>query len=320
MNTGIEFLRPEGKKLIIDCVQGAGIDVSGWGLTKDGQPVSRPQSNGAYCYDWSFRGTDGQCMVVCVWYEEMSVDVQGRIVFQGNLRRYADSLIRELEKDPKNHKRTIKDPRINRAQHFSSTVQLAYRNGIPLSVVIVSGPVREKEVEGQDFDRAIGRQLDSQRWLVKSFDDESGAFVLVRDGGDQAHDRHELSGDEGGVEKPDAAFASETDVADQFATEKRPDTYIYNGVQRYRDPNVRRLVLNRSEGACELTGVPGFLMANGRRYLETHHIIPLSEGGADAVENVIALSADAHRQAHFGVNRDELRERCLDIVAHRIGR
>lgn len=319
MDKGIEFLRPTGKKLIIDCVQGAGIDVSGWGFTKDGQPVNRPQSNGAYCYDWSFRGEDGKCMVVCVWLEEISVDVQGRIVFEGNLRRYSESLIRELEKDPKNHKRTIKDPRINRAQHFSSTVQLAHRNGIPLSVVIVSGPVREKEVQGQDFDRAIGRELDSQRWLVESFDDESGAFVLVRDEGGQSYGLHEPDRDLGNAKGNDTAFGN-LFVSDQFATETRPDTYIYNGVQRYRDPNVRRLVLNRSEGVCELTGGPGFLMANGRRYLETHHIIPLSEGGADAVENVIALSADAHRQAHFGANRDELRERCLQIVACRIAR
>ena len=319
MNTGIEFLRPDGKRLIIECVKDAGIDVTDWGLTKDGQPISRPQSNGAYCYDWSFRSLNGQRMVVCVWFEEISVDVQGRIVFEGNLRRYADTLIRELEKDPKNHKRTIKDPRINRAQYFSSTVQLAYRNTIPLNVVIVSGPVRAKDEEGQDFDRAVGRQLDIQSWVVESFDEESGAFVLVRAGSSQVNGRNELSHDDRVVEEPTAVIGGQIDIADQFFTEERRDTYTYNGIQRYRDPNVRRLVLNRSEGVCELTGVPGFLMANGRRYLETHHIIPLSEGGADTVENVIALSADAHRQAHFGANRHELRKRCQDIVARRIG-
>ncbi|MOA40243.1 HNH endonuclease [compost metagenome] len=58
-------------------------------------------------------------------------------------------------------------------------------------------------------------------------------------------------------------------------------------------------------------------MSNGGTYLETHHIIPLSEGGLDTVENVIALTADAHRQTHFGVGRDELRVRCLEIVAAR---
>lgn len=316
MDTGIDFLRPTRKKLIIDCVAGAGIDVSAWAVTNDGQPVSRPQSNGAYCYDWSFRG-EGQRMVVCVWFEELSVDAESRIVFKGNLRGYADSLIRQLERDPKNQKRTIKDPRIDRALHFSSTVELAYRNKVPLSVVIVTGPVREKEEEGKGFDRAIGRELDPQQWFVESFDGESGAFVLVREG-NQTYG--ESKRDEGDSKNGGVVLIDEPDVVDQFASEARPETYTYNGVQRYRDPNVRRLVLNRSQGVCELTGEPGFLMANGGRYLETHHIIPLSEGGLDSVENVIALSADAHRQAHFGANRDELRARCLEIVAFRMSR
>lgn len=88
-------------------------------------------------------------------------------------------------------------------------------------------------------------------------------------------------------------------VVDQFAANEMPDAYTCDGVQRYRDPSVRRRVLERSGGHCELTEIPGFLMANGGVYLETHHIIPLSEGGPDTVESVIALTADAHRQAHL---------------------
>ncbi|MFQ2908452.1 HNH endonuclease [Aeromonas allosaccharophila] len=318
MDVGIESLKPKAKKLIIDCVQSAGIDVTGWGYTKEGHPVSRPQSNGAYCYDWSFRSKDNKCLVVCIWFEELSSDGQGRIIFQSNMRRYVDSLIRELEKSTKNHKRTIKDPRITRAQHFSSTVQLAHMNMTPLNVVIVSGPIREKDVEGQDYDRAIGRELDSQLWTVESFDDENGSFVLVRGDNCPVVDINKQHCSENGYN--DCCPIDGAKITDQFATEERPEIYTCNGAQWYRDPNVRRLVLNRSEGVCELTGVLGFLMANGGRYLETHHIIPLSEGGADTVENVIALTADAHRQAHFGANRDELRTRCLEIVASRMAR
>lgn len=315
MGGGIEFLRPTGKTLIIDCVREAGIDVSDWSLTKDRRPVARPQSNGAYCYDWSFRSKDNRVMVVCVWFEEMKMDAAGRIVFAGNLKHFADSLVRELEKDPRNRKRTIKDPRVSRAGYFSSTVELAYLNAIPLKVVVVSGPIRQQEDdEGEgEFDHAVGRQLDSHQWVVESFDKDTGAFVLVRGGGDQIKSKSEL------VDDADGNSVEGAIIADQFSTEQRPDTYIYNGIQRYRDPNVRRMVLVRSKGVCELTGVPGFLMVNGGAYLETHHIIPLSEGGTDGVENVIALTADAHRQAHFAANRDELRAHCLEIVARRTG-
>jgi 5-methylcytosine-specific restriction protein A len=41
---------------------------------------------------------------------------------------------------------------------------------------------------------------------------------------------------------------SDSSAIDQFATNERPDTYIYNGVQRYRDPDVRRRVLECSGG------------------------------------------------------------------------
>ncbi|WP_324734067.1 HNH endonuclease [Pseudomonas paeninsulae] len=321
MGTAPENLRPTSKSMIMDCVQNAGIDVQAWGIRKkDGKPVSQPQSNGGYCYEWSFRSGDGRISLLCVWFEEMDVDSQGRVCFVGNLRAYGDTLIRQLEKDPKNRSRTIKDPRINRAQHFSSTVELAHVNARDVRVVIVSGPVREKEDEGSEHDRAIGRQLDDQKWFVESFDDDTGAFVLVRGNRHQVNASLRTTDIEEIPVEPGVGMSSDADVVDQFATDERPDTYTYNGVQRYRDPSVRRRVLKRSGGVCELTEVPGFLMANGGVYLETHHIIPLSEGGPDTVENVIALTAGAHRQVHFGVDRDELRARCLEIVASRIGR
>lgn len=324
MGIGLEALRPTGKWMIIDCVQSAGIDVTAWSYRKaDGQPVALPQSNGGYCYEWSFRSDDRSILLLCVWWEGLHIDSQERVCFSENLRVYADTLIKQLEKDPKNRNRTIKDPRINRAQHFSTTVQLAYLNATPVRVVIVSGPVRERDDGGPEHDRAIGRQLDDQRWFVESFDGDTGSFVLVRgnrDSGDSSvevtsHEEVSLEPGESGADN-----TSEAVVVDQFATDERSNTYTYNGVQRYRDPSVRRRVLERSKGVCELTGIHGFLMANGGVYLETHHIIPLAEGGSDTVDNVIALSADAHRQAHFGVERDELRARCLQIVAGRIGR
>jgi 5-methylcytosine-specific restriction protein A len=321
MDIALEALRPTGKWMIIDCVQSAGIDVTAWGFRKsDGQPVALPQSNGGYCYEWSFRSDDLGIMLLCVWWEGLHLDAQGRVCFSENLGLYADTLSQQLEKDPKNRNRTIKDPRINRARHFSTTVQLAYMNTTPVRVVIVTGPVRERETEDEraKHDRATGRQLDDQQWFVESFDNDTGAFILVR-GGNQASSVITADSDTTPVEAG-TSMTSDAAVADQFVTDERPDTYTYNGEQRYRDPSVRRRVLERSKGCCELTGMPGFPMANGGVYLETHHIIPLAEGGPDTVENVIALTADAHRQAHFGIGRDELRARFLLIVAGPISR
>lgn len=263
--------------MIVDCVQSAGIDVHAWGFRKkDGQPVALPQSNGGYCYEWSFRSDNGRILLLCVWFEELRVDDQGRINFSGNLVAYADTLIRQLEKDPKNRNRTIKDPRISRAQHFSSTVRLAYVNSIPVRVVIVSGPVRELDDIDPGNDRANGRYLDSESWKVENFDNDTGAFVLIR-GCDPVQLPLETTEIEEGMSG--CVVVDGNVVLDQFREESRPEMYTYNGVQRYRDPNVRAAVLTRSEGVCELKMTPGFRMANGGTYLETHHIVPLCEGG-----------------------------------------
>lgn len=78
-----------------------------------------------------------------------------------------------------------------------------------------------------------------------------------------------------------------------------------------RDAKVRKQVLKRAKGVCEDCDQPGFLKPNGTRYLETHHVISLSEQGADKPHNVIALCANDHRRAHFGKNWAELQGKYL---------
>lgn len=74
-----------------------------------------------------------------------------------------------------------------------------------------------------------------------------------------------------------------------------------------RDVAVRSAALSRAGGRCEYCKAPGFKTASGTVYLETHHVEPLSEGGADGLSNVIALCANHHREAHHGNNRAALR-------------
>lgn len=84
-----------------------------------------------------------------------------------------------------------------------------------------------------------------------------------------------------------------------------------------RDPHVRNAVLRRSGGVCEYCGDPGFACSNGAPYLETHHIIALSNEGADRMTNVIALCANHHREAHFGAHPDRLEAEMVRIVKDR---
>lgn len=85
----------------------------------------------------------------------------------------------------------------------------------------------------------------------------------------------------------------------------------------YRNAMVRSHVLKRANGRCEYCSKEGFLMRNGERYLETHHILALSEKGADSVCNVIGLCPEHHKQAHYGVDADQLNSEMLQIAIAR---
>ena len=90
-----------------------------------------------------------------------------------------------------------------------------------------------------------------------------------------------------------------------------PETTPVSGSVFRRDKMVRNYVLSRAKGYCEFCGKEGFLMGNGKRYLEAHHILALSCHGPDKVSNVIALCAEHHREAHYGVDKEQLNAKML---------
>ncbi len=78
---------------------------------------------------------------------------------------------------------------------------------------------------------------------------------------------------------------------------------------------VRSQVLKRAKGKCEACGAPGFVKVDGSEYLETHHIISLSEEGPDTTMNVIALCPNDHRRAHFGEDWKALQDHFSNILS-----
>jgi hypothetical protein len=79
--------------------------------------------------------------------------------------------------------------------------------------------------------------------------------------------------------------------------------------QHERLPGVKADVLDRAKGVCEWCSKEApFKKANGRLFLEVHHAIPLGEGGPDTVDNAFALCPNCHREAHYGANKDKIRQ------------
>jgi len=98
--------------------------------------------------------------------------------------------------------------------------------------------------------------------------------------------------------------------------EPKPDTHTTSTTVYNRDPSVVALARYRSDHTCEMPecDYKGFTKNNGKLYIETHHIIPRSEGGEDTVFNVAAVCPNCHKALHFAENRDKLAEELKKAV------
>jgi len=70
-----------------------------------------------------------------------------------------------------------------------------------------------------------------------------------------------------------------------------------------RNPDVVAEVLVRANGKCERCNqdAPFLRKKDHEPYLEVHHVIQLSHGGEDTVNNALALCPNCHRFLHFGL-------------------
>ncbi|MFM0050992.1 EVE domain-containing protein [Caballeronia grimmiae] len=77
-----------------------------------------------------------------------------------------------------------------------------------------------------------------------------------------------------------------------------------------RNPLVVAIARIRAASQCEAPGCSYELFDDhtGTPYCEVHHILPLSQGGADTIENVICLCPAHHKEAHFGKRSCDLRQ------------
>lgn len=70
-----------------------------------------------------------------------------------------------------------------------------------------------------------------------------------------------------------------------------------------RNPVIVIEALQRANGICECcrNKAPFIRASDETPYLEVHHIDPLNSGGADSIDNVIALCPNCHRYKHYGI-------------------
>lgn len=273
-------LRPTGKNRVIDLVQASGLDVSDWSSSKQG--ASFAARNPKYCYNWSFTGPNG-LVILNLWYKNIE-EKRGTVFSTANLRSIAHEM----------RVRGSHSLQISRAKAMDRALQLAFEQNLPVRVIINDGEMGVIENPARRVSKVDTRMLDPMPWTVTAYNFRSGVCSLKR-----------------GVR------AIET--VDQFSLPEIPDgpteRFDVDGQAFKRSLQVREAVWKRANGRCEYCDELGFRMSNGKYFLETHHIIPLSRDGADNVSNVAAVCANHHREAHYGECANQIRDQLLEIVS-----
>lgn len=262
----------------MDLVSEAGVDITDWANYKGGK--ARAAANPKYCYEWSFENP-GQLYVLNLWFDHMEQD--GDEIFQEiNFR----PIILEYERNKS------KKVWARRARKLDKALQNAFNNHIPLRIVVCEGQLNDIATDDSEASSVSKRLLDPVPWAVTEYDMLSGIGRLVR----------------GGSYK---RFLDQFDLLEANDSLERRET---TGNTFVRSHAVRQAVLARAAGKCEHCGKAGFEMANGDVYLETHHLVALSEGGPDKTSNVFALCPNHHREAHYGRDASGIRNNLLEKI------
>ena len=280
MTSELSKICPTDRQLVMNLVEAAGVNVSDWGNFKGGQ--KKAACNPRYCYDWSFVERD-KVVVLNLWYDEMQVG-NDHIFYSINCR----------EKAQEQRKVPGKGVWTKRALKMDLAIQEAYNCALPIRVIVCEGARRGIDRSDAEASRVDYRLLDPVAWAVTSYDSRTGNCTVTRGAGPEKYvDQFSLEVESGGP------------------VERRQVT----GQAFVRCSEVRRRVLLRAGGRCEWCEEQGFVMEGGKIFLETHHVIPLSEGGADSERNVVAICPNHHREAHHGMHRGQIRTAFL----HRFG-
>lgn len=299
----LEQLRPTKPHAVIDLVRQAGISVERWHVKSDGTPAAKPRSNPAYCYNWSFGGAEYPALA-CLWHASMKI-VDGNIELHESLRESALRLER-IAKDasrPAEHRDRARQ-QAGRARKLDDLISGCASTGRELRVIVNEGDMRSESALGEESSVVRVRLLDSQPWQVTAYQQNTGTFILRR------KIKATSSAESEPAKETSARFADQHDLLGS----DRPERMTVTGTAVRRDPSVRRAVLERAQGRCEFCDAPGFAMTDGRLYLETHHVRPLADDGADRVTNVLALCPTHHREAHHGARHMELRAEFEELL------
>ena len=272
----IDELKPRRKALVMDLLIEAEFDVSDWKNYKGRSPAANPK----YCYNWSFV-QPGEVVAVCLWHRDLMTR-NGTVVFHRKPRA-RDSLRRK--------------PGANvwsrRGQEFGRNLELAYRQQLPVRVIVVEGTQRNRADVRPKASIVKARLLDRPSWAVTEYDYSTGECWLVRGA------------------QPVAAPADASDIEASWFEGKWRLAFVQH---RQREAQARRekireaLEKNGGKLKCEVPRC-GFDFGDrygklGEGYAQVHHLRPLSssprQGRKVSLKDLAIVCANCHAMVHAG--------------------
>lgn len=263
-------LRPTLHEPVMDLVERAGIDVSGWALTADNVPVANPRANPNYCYNWSF-GSITEGFVLCLWHEELS-ERGSQIVSDNDMGHHLRTLERlSSEAGSDAAKRSRLSQQIRRAQEFLYAIEESWRRNQSLRAIINAGILRGNAEIAETPSSVALRELDDEHWYVHSRDEVRGHWLLVR-------------GIPPGATDDSTPSPAEDDTSPGADDARRMGTIrVRRGQAKFRTD-----LIGAYGGQCAVTGT------RVEELLEAAHIVPHAQGTNYRVSNGLLLRADIH--------------------------
>jgi len=146
---------------------------------------------------------------------------------------------------------------------------------------------------------------------VESFTPEKMLMALQKPNSEsgRAYEYVELSHDDNNELPADSLQLLRTRALSASST--IPATRVSEIKVPTRNYIVKLYALGRSRGICEACDEPApFIRKNdGKPYLEVHHIIELSQGGADSPQNVAAICPNCHARVTYGEDKTNYNEK-----------
>lgn len=278
--TFLSKLKPDERRLVIDLVKDAGLDVSDWSNGKGG--AKRASTNPKYCYEWSF--VQGEIIILNLWFNDLRIE-NGKIIRRINLR----------ERAPTRAQRPKEVMWKSRATKTDDAIQIAYKLQLPLRIIICDGKKRTKNDSTQKASRVTKRMLDPVSWAVVSYNIKTGDCLLERGRApvmpdeDLEQDEPEMEGFEGQLKR-------------RFVQHRRREKGLRElKIREALRKNNGRLVCEVPNCGFDFFQVYGEI---GEGYAEVHHKLPLSqlppEGKGTVLEDLAVVCSNCHSIIHRG--------------------